>query len=60
MIYAVVYYVCSGCLVAYLTLCELKKCKGKLNWLMYYFHRFWRYVIWFMYEFHSWVNCSKT
>ena len=34
----------SGLLVAYLTLKEIKKRGGvkKMNWGMFYFHRFWR------------------
>ncbi|XP_076091676.1 nose resistant to fluoxetine protein 6-like [Mytilus galloprovincialis] len=32
----------SGCLLTYLVLKQLKKQKGKLNWFMFYFHRFWR------------------
>ncbi len=31
----------SGFLVSYLTLKEMKK-KGKVSWLLFYFHRFWR------------------
>lgn len=38
------FFALSGCLVAYLTLRELKKVGGakKLNWFMFFFHRFWR------------------
>ncbi|WAR11329.1 NRF6-like protein [Mya arenaria] len=38
------FFTLSGVLVAYLTLRELKKVGGakRLNWLMFYFHRFWR------------------
>lgn len=38
------FFALSGCLVAYLTLREMKKVGGakKLNWGMFYFHRFWR------------------
>ncbi|XP_045192779.2 nose resistant to fluoxetine protein 6-like [Mercenaria mercenaria] len=38
------FFALSGCLVAYLTLRELQKVGGakKLNWFMFYFHRFWR------------------
>ncbi|XP_045194786.2 uncharacterized protein LOC123550421 [Mercenaria mercenaria] len=38
------FFAISGILVAYLTLKELKKVGGasKLNWFMFYFHRFWR------------------
>ncbi|KAJ8021719.1 Nose resistant to fluoxetine protein 6 [Holothuria leucospilota] len=36
------FFVLSGLLVTYLTLKELKANKGKLNWFLYYFHRFWR------------------
>ncbi|PVD22481.1 hypothetical protein C0Q70_18295 [Pomacea canaliculata] len=36
------FFALSGMLVAYLTLKEMKKRNGKLNWFMFYFHRFWR------------------
>ncbi|XP_076472960.1 nose resistant to fluoxetine protein 6-like [Babylonia areolata] len=36
------FFVLSGLLVAYLTLKEMKKRGGKLNWFLFYFHRFWR------------------
>ncbi|KAL4234257.1 hypothetical protein ACF0H5_005907 [Mactra antiquata] len=38
------FFALSGTLVAYLTLREIKKVGGpkKLNWFMFYFHRFWR------------------
>ncbi|KAK3088750.1 hypothetical protein FSP39_023299, partial [Pinctada imbricata] len=36
------FFVLSGLLVGYLTLRELKKNDGKLNWFLFYFHRFWR------------------
>ncbi|KAL4219668.1 hypothetical protein ACF0H5_022240 [Mactra antiquata] len=38
------FFVLSGLLVAYLSLREMKKRGGptKFNWLMFYFHRFWR------------------
>ncbi|WAR11333.1 NRF6-like protein [Mya arenaria] len=40
------FFTLSGVLVAYLTLRELKKVDGVkgLNWFMFYFHRFWRYL----------------
>ncbi len=34
------FFLLSGCLLAYLTLKELDKTKGKLNWIMYYVHRY--------------------
>ncbi|KAK7495799.1 hypothetical protein BaRGS_00013019 [Batillaria attramentaria] len=36
------FFVLSGLLVAYLSLKEMKKREGKLNWFLFYFHRFWR------------------
>ncbi|XP_041368659.1 nose resistant to fluoxetine protein 6-like [Gigantopelta aegis] len=38
------FFTLSGLLVAYLTFKEMKRVKKglKLNWLMFYFHRFWR------------------
>ncbi|CAC5409716.1 unnamed protein product [Mytilus coruscus] len=32
----------SGLLLTYLTLKQMKKSKGKINWFLFYFHRFWR------------------
>lgn len=34
----------SGLLLTYLTLKQMKKSKGKINWFLFYFHRFWRLV----------------
>ncbi|XP_011450645.3 nose resistant to fluoxetine protein 6 [Magallana gigas] len=36
------FFALSGFLLAYLTLKEMDKRNGKLNWAMFYFHRFWR------------------
>ncbi|XP_046558443.1 nose resistant to fluoxetine protein 6-like [Haliotis rubra] len=36
------FFTLSGLLVAYLVLKELSRNKGKINWFMFYFHRFWR------------------
>nr|KAG5705741.1 hypothetical protein BaRGS_027400 [Batillaria attramentaria] len=36
------FFVLSGLLVAYLSLKEMKKRSGKMNWFLFYFHRFWR------------------
>ncbi|KAK7095528.1 nose resistant to fluoxetine protein 6-like [Littorina saxatilis] len=36
------FFVMSGLLVAYLSLKELKRTGGKINWIKFYFHRFWR------------------
>lgn len=38
------FFALSGLLLAYLTLKEMKKGQGKfrINWFMFYFHRFWR------------------
>ncbi|XP_061170043.1 nose resistant to fluoxetine protein 6-like [Saccostrea echinata] len=36
------FFVISGLLLSYLTLKELRKRDGRLNWPMFYFHRFWR------------------
>ena len=38
------YRIFSGLLVAYLTMKEMQKRDGRLNWVMFYFHRFWRSV----------------
>ena len=34
------FFLLSGCLLTYLTLKELDKTKGRLNWIMYYIHRY--------------------
>ncbi|XP_052090838.1 nose resistant to fluoxetine protein 6-like [Mytilus californianus] len=36
------FFVLSGTLLVYIVMKELKKKGGKLNWGMFYFHRFWR------------------
>ncbi|OWF35674.1 O-acyltransferase like protein-like [Mizuhopecten yessoensis] len=36
------FFTMSGLLVAYVFLKEMKKAKGRINWFMFYFHRFWR------------------
>ncbi|XP_060063191.1 O-acyltransferase like protein-like [Ylistrum balloti] len=36
------FFTMSGLLVAYVVLKEMKKEKGRINWFMFYFHRFWR------------------
>ncbi|XP_033121019.1 O-acyltransferase like protein-like [Anneissia japonica] len=36
------FFVLSGLLLTYLTLNHLKKTNGRLNWFLFYFHRFWR------------------
>lgn len=36
------FFALSGLLVSYLALKEMKKNNGRLNWGMFYFHRFWR------------------
>ncbi|XP_070533927.1 nose resistant to fluoxetine protein 6-like [Ptychodera flava] len=36
------FFLLSGCLVCYVTLKQLHKTKGRLNWFLFYFHRWWR------------------
>ena len=36
------FFIFSGFLVTYLTLKELAKTNGRVNWFLFYFHRFWR------------------
>ncbi|XP_072028267.1 nose resistant to fluoxetine protein 6-like [Amphiura filiformis] len=36
------FFLLSGFLVTYLTLKELRKTSGRINWFLFYFHRFWR------------------
>ena len=38
------FFLLSGCLVTYLTLKELDKTNGRLNWIMFYVHRYLRYI----------------
>ena len=46
MHYDAINFLSSGLLVSYLSLKEMKKRGGalKFNWLLFYFHRFWRYL----------------
>ncbi|XP_070533925.1 nose resistant to fluoxetine protein 6-like [Ptychodera flava] len=37
-----VFFMLSGFLVTYLTLRHMRKTKGKVNWFLFYFHRWWR------------------
>ncbi|XP_069123540.1 nose resistant to fluoxetine protein 6-like [Argopecten irradians] len=36
------FFALSGLLVSYLFMKEMKREKGRINWFMFYFHRFWR------------------
>ncbi|OWF53373.1 O-acyltransferase like protein-like [Mizuhopecten yessoensis] len=36
------FFTLSGLLVAYVFMKEMKREKGRINWFMFYFHRFWR------------------
>ncbi|XP_041368252.1 nose resistant to fluoxetine protein 6-like [Gigantopelta aegis] len=36
------FFTMSGLLVVYLIITEMKKSEGRVNWVMFYFHRFWR------------------
>ncbi|XP_076092954.1 nose resistant to fluoxetine protein 6-like isoform X1 [Mytilus galloprovincialis] len=36
------FFTLSGLLLTYLIMKEMKKKDGKINWFMFYFHRFWR------------------
>nr|KAG5703831.1 hypothetical protein BaRGS_031465 [Batillaria attramentaria] len=36
------FFVLSGLLVSYLSLKEMARSRGRLNWFLFYFHRFWR------------------
>ncbi|XP_071944609.1 O-acyltransferase like protein-like [Antedon mediterranea] len=42
------FFVLSGLLITYLTLKHLHKSDGKMNWAMFYFHRFWRLTPFYM------------
>ncbi|XP_033120843.1 nose resistant to fluoxetine protein 6-like [Anneissia japonica] len=42
------FFVLSGLLITYLTLKHLKKFNGRINWAMFYFHRFWRLTPFYM------------
>ncbi|XP_070533924.1 nose resistant to fluoxetine protein 6-like [Ptychodera flava] len=37
-----VFFLLSGFLVTYLALRHMRKTKGKMNWFLFYFHRWWR------------------
>ncbi|XP_048777957.2 nose resistant to fluoxetine protein 6-like isoform X2 [Ostrea edulis] len=36
------FFVLSGLLTSYLLLKQMSKTKGRINWFLFYFHRFWR------------------
>ena len=42
MLFCNITLIFSGFLVTYLTLKELAKTNGRVNWFLFYFHRFWR------------------
>ena len=50
------FFVLSGLLVTYLTLCELKRSAGKLNWFLFYFHRYIRLTPVYMICLGIWVT----
>ncbi|KAK3706696.1 hypothetical protein RRG08_019691 [Elysia crispata] len=50
------FFVLSGLLVTYLTLCELRKNAGKLNWVMFYVHRYLRLTPIYMICLGIWVS----
>ncbi|KAJ8021721.1 Nose resistant to fluoxetine protein 6 [Holothuria leucospilota] len=52
------FFVLSGLLVTYLTLKELKARNGKINWFLYYFHRFWRLTPAYMITIAIWTSLT--
>ncbi len=46
----------SGLLVSFLTLKQLAKGNGKLNWALFYFHRWWRITPTYMLLLAIWMN----
>ncbi|RUS71521.1 hypothetical protein EGW08_020719 [Elysia chlorotica] len=50
------FFVLSGLLVSYLTLCELRQKAGKLNWVMFYVHRYLRLTPVYMICLGIWVS----
>ena len=42
--YIMLFLICSGLLVCYMTLKHLDSAKS-MNWFLFYFHRFWRQVM---------------
>ncbi|XP_071840530.1 O-acyltransferase like protein-like [Apostichopus japonicus] len=52
------FFVLSGLLVTYLTLKELRARNGRLNWFMYYFHRFWRLTPTYMIVLGIWTSLA--
>ncbi|KAJ8021720.1 Nose resistant to fluoxetine protein 6 [Holothuria leucospilota] len=52
------FFVLSGLLVTYLTLKELQARNGKINWFLYYFHRFWRLTPAYMVTIAIWTSLT--
>ncbi|XP_072028213.1 nose resistant to fluoxetine protein 6-like [Amphiura filiformis] len=52
------FFLLSGFLVTYLTLKELKKTSGRVNWFLFYFHRFWRITPLYMVCLAIWATLS--
>ncbi|GFR70558.1 nose resistant to fluoxetine protein 6-like [Elysia marginata] len=50
------FFVLSGLLVTYLTLCEMKRNAGKINWVMFYVHRYLRLTPVYMICLGIWVS----
>ncbi|XP_072041408.1 O-acyltransferase like protein-like [Amphiura filiformis] len=50
------FFFLSGLLLSYLTLKQLAKGKGKINWALFYFHRFWRITPTYMMLLAVWMN----
>ena len=46
----------SGLLVMYVNLKKMEKNNGKINWIKFYFHRFWRYLLKLNYTFYYIVS----
>ncbi|XP_072041409.1 nose resistant to fluoxetine protein 6-like [Amphiura filiformis] len=50
------FFFLSGLLLTYLTLKQLAKGNGKINWALFYFHRFWRITPTYMLLLAIWMN----
>ncbi|XP_072041407.1 nose resistant to fluoxetine protein 6-like [Amphiura filiformis] len=50
------FFFLSGFLVSFLTLKQLAKGNGKINWALFYFHRFWRITPTYMVSLAVWMN----
>ncbi|XP_054763497.2 nose resistant to fluoxetine protein 6-like [Lytechinus pictus] len=53
------FFVIGGLLVTYTTLLKLRKSDGQMNWLMFYFHRYWRLTPALLGALALWISLGK-